>query len=89
MDAREARLLASLNHPHVGAIYGVEDLGKTRTLVLKLVEGPTLAERLDAGPLPLKEALAIAEQIADALDTAHQTSIVHRDLKPANIKDQI
>ena len=83
---REARLLASLNHPHIGAIYGVEDLGQTRALVLELVEGPTLAERLDTGPLPLKEALAIAEQIADALDTAHQTSIVHRDLKPANIK---
>ena len=73
---REARLLASLNHPHIGAIYGVEDLGQTRALVLELVEGPTLAERLDTGPLPLKEALAIAEQIADALDTAHQTSIV-------------
>jgi serine/threonine-protein kinase len=83
---REARLLASLNHPHIGAIYGVEDLGQTRALVLELVEGPTLAERLGTGPLPLKEALAIAEQIADALDTAHQTSIVHRDLKPANIK---
>jgi Tol biopolymer transport system component len=83
---REARMLAALNHPHIGAIYGVETLGNTRALVLELVEGPTLAERLEPGPLPLKEALRLAEQIADALDTAHQSGIVHRDLKPANIK---
>jgi serine/threonine-protein kinase len=83
---REARLLAALNHPHVGAIYGVEDIDGVRALVLELVEGPTLAERLEQGPLPLKEALTIASQIAEALDAAHQSSIVHRDLKPANIK---
>ena len=84
--AREARLLASLNHPHIGAIYGVEDAGDVRGLVLELVEGPTLADRLKAGPLPLAEVLAIARQIADALDAAHERGIIHRDLKPANIK---
>ena len=83
---REARLLAALNHPHVGAIYGVEDVDGVRALVLELVEGPTLAERLERGALPLKEALTIASQIAEALDAAHQSGIVHRDLKPANIK---
>jgi serine/threonine protein kinase len=83
---REARSLATLNHPNIGAIYGVEDIGDTRALVLELVEGPTLAERLEAGALSLKEALAIAAQIADALDAAHQSNIVHRDLKPANVK---
>ena len=83
---REARLLASLNHPHIGAIYGVEDVGDTRALVLELVEGPTLAERIESGPLPMKESLRIASQIADALDAAHQNGVVHRDLKPANIK---
>jgi serine/threonine-protein kinase len=83
---REARLLASLNHPHIGAIYGVEDVGDTRALVLELVQGPTLAERIESGPLPLKESLRIASQIADALDAAHQNGVVHRDLKPANIK---
>jgi eukaryotic-like serine/threonine-protein kinase len=83
---REARLLAALNHPNVGAIYGVEDVDGGRALVLELVEGPTLAERLERGPLPFKETLTIAAQIADALDAAHQSGIVHRDLKPANIK---
>ena len=83
---REARLLASLNHPHIGAIYGVEDGGDGPALVLELVEGETLADRVRRGPLALAEALAVAQQIADALDTAHGAGLIHRDLKPANIK---
>ena len=83
--AREARLLATLNHPHIGAIYGFEDIDGVAALILELVEGPTLAERLARGPLPIAEALAIARQIAEALDAAHEKGIVHRDLKPANI----
>ena len=83
---REARSLAALNHPHIGAIYGVEDVDDRRALILELVEGPTLAERLETGALSIKETLAIAVQIADALDAAHQAGIVHRDLKPANVK---
>ena len=84
---REAQVLASLNHPHVGAIYGFEEADGVCALVLELVEGPTLAERLASGSaIPVNEALAIARQIADALDAAHERGIVHRDLKPANIK---
>jgi tetratricopeptide (TPR) repeat protein len=83
---REARLLAALNHPNIGAIYGTEESTGVYALVLELVEGPTLADRLAGGPLPVAEALAIARQIADALDAAHKRGIVHRDLKPANIK---
>jgi serine/threonine protein kinase len=83
---REARLLASLNHPNVGAIYEVEDAGGVRGLVLELIDGPTLADRLDRGALPFREALGIARQIAAALEAAHEKGIVHRDLKPANIK---
>jgi serine/threonine protein kinase len=83
---REARLLASLNHPHIGAIYGFEDAGNVPALVLELVEGDTLDERVRRGPLPLSEALAVAQQIANALDAAHGVGIVHRDLKPSNIK---
>jgi eukaryotic-like serine/threonine-protein kinase len=83
---REARLLASLNHPNIGAIYGLEDAGNPPALVLELVEGDTLADRVGRGPLPLSEALAIAQQIADALDAAHRAGIIHRDLKPSNIK---
>ena len=83
--AREARLLATLNHPHIGAIYGLEEIDGVTALVLELVEGPTLADRLARGPLPIAEALAIARQIAEALDAAHEKGIVHRDLKPANI----
>ena len=83
---REARLLAALNHQHIAAIYGFEASGDVRGLVLELVEGETLAEKLARGPLPLAEALETARQIADALDAAHERGIVHRDLKPANIK---
>src|SRR5690242_2135421 len=83
---REAQVLASLNHPHIAALYGLEDAGGVRALVMELVEGPTLAERIRTGPIPVDEALPIAKQIADALDTAHERGIVHRDLKPANIK---
>ncbi|MGA3319141.1 MAG: protein kinase [Candidatus Korobacteraceae bacterium] len=83
---REARLLASLNHPHIGAIYGFEDGGTVPALVLELVEGDTLDDRLGRGPLPLSEALTVAQQIADALDAAHRAGIIHRDLKPSNIK---
>jgi eukaryotic-like serine/threonine-protein kinase len=83
---REARVLASLNHPHIGAIYGFEDAGSMPALVLELVEGPTLDDRVHRGPLPLPEALALAQQVADALDAAHRGGIIHRDLKPSNIK---
>lgn len=83
---REARVLASLNHPHIAAIYGVEEAGDVRGLVLELVEGETLADRIARGPVPLNETLGIARQIADALDAAHEKGFVHRDLKPANIK---
>jgi serine/threonine-protein kinase len=83
---REARVLASLNHPHIAAIHGVEETVGVRALVLELVEGPTLADRLAQGALSVKEALSTARQIAEALDAAHEKDIVHRDLKPANIK---
>jgi Tol biopolymer transport system component len=82
----EARSLAALNHAGIGAIYGVEDSGDVAALVLELVEGPTLAERLAAGTLPLDEIVSTARQIAEALEAAHDRGIVHRDLKPANIK---
>jgi serine/threonine protein kinase/Tol biopolymer transport system component len=82
---REAELLASINHPHIAAIYGLEDAG-VRALVMELVDGPTLAERIERGPIPVDEALPIARQIAEALEAAHEQGIVHRDLKPANIK---
>ena len=83
---REARVLATLNHPHIGAIYGIENADGIQALVLELVEGQTLAERLARRPLPIADALAIGRQIADALEAAHEKGIVHRDLKPANIK---
>ena len=83
---REARMLAALNHPHIAGIYGVENIDGNQALILELVDGPTLAERLAKGPIPLREALTIAQQIADALVAAHEKGIVHRDLKPANIK---
>ena len=83
---REARLLAALNHPNIAQIYGLEESGSTKALVIELVEGPTLADRIAEGPIPVAEALAIARQIAEALQAAHDQGIVHRDLKPANIK---
>ena len=83
---REAQLLASLNHPNIASIHGLEDAGDGRALVLELVEGPTLADRIAQGPIPTNEAFAIAKQILDALEAAHEHGIVHRDLKPANIK---
>jgi Tol biopolymer transport system component len=83
---REARLLASLNHPHIGAIYGFEVMDGTPALVLELVDGDTLAERIARARIPIDEALHIAHQIADALEAAHENGIIHRDLKPANIK---
>jgi serine/threonine protein kinase len=82
----EARMLAALNHPHIGAIYGLEEAGGMPALVLELVDGETLADRLRRGPVPTRDTLAIARQIADALDAAHRKRITHRDLKPANIK---
>ena len=84
--SREARVLASLNHPHIAAIYGLEESGNFRALVLELVEGPTLADRITSRAIPMEEALPIARQIAEAIEYAHEKGITHRDLKPANIK---
>ncbi len=81
---REAKTLASLNHPHIAQIFGLEDGG--RALVMELVEGEDLAQRISRGPIALDEALPIARQIAEALEAAHEHGIVHRDLKPANVK---
>ena len=83
---REAKVLASLNHPNIGSIYGLEEAEGQKALVLELVEGPTLAERIKQGPIPVDEALPIAKQIAEALEAAHEQGIIHRDLKPANVK---
>ena len=83
---REAQVLASLNHPGIAAIYGIEEADDTRALVLELVEGPTLADRIAQGPIPVDEALPIAKQIAEALEAAHEQGVIHRDLKPASIK---
>ena len=83
---REAEVLASLNHPNIGAIYDLEEVNGSRFLVLELVEGETLAERIARGPIPIDETLTIAKQIVEALEAAHERGIVHRDLKPANIK---
>jgi eukaryotic-like serine/threonine-protein kinase len=83
---REAELLATLNHPNIAAIYGLERVDGTLAVVMELVEGPTLADRITDGPIPLDEALPIARQVIEALEAAHEQGIVHRDLKPANIK---
>ncbi|HET9386060.1 MAG TPA: serine/threonine-protein kinase, partial [Gemmatimonadales bacterium] len=83
---REARTLAALNHPNIAAVYGLEKSSGVHALVMELVDGPTLADRIVHGAIPLDEALAIAKQIAEALEAAHEQGIVHRDLKPANIK---
>ena len=83
---REAKTLAALNQPHIAQIYGLEESNGVRALVMELVEGPTLADRIAQGPTPLDEALPIAKQIAEALEAAHEQGIIHRDLKPANIK---
>src|SRR6516162_3852372 len=83
---REAKVLAALDHPNIAAIYGLEDSGDTRALVMQLAEGPTLSERIAKGPIPIEEALPIVRQIAEALEYAHERGIIHRDLKPANVK---
>ena len=82
---REAKVLASLNHPNIAAIYGFDESNGVQALVLELVEGPTLADRIAQGSIPIDEALPVAHQIAEALEAAHAKGIVHRDLKPANI----
>jgi len=83
---REAKTLAALNHPNIAQIYGLEKAGGSRALVMELVEGPTLADRITRGPIPVDEALPIARQIAEALEAAHEQGVIHRDLKPANVK---
>ena len=83
---REAEVLASLDHPNIGQIYGIEEAGQTKALVLQLIEGPTLAERIAQGPIPVEEALKIGLQMAEGLEAAHDKGVIHRDLKPANIK---
>src|SRR6266446_5917538 len=83
---REAQVLASLNHPHIATIYGLEESNSVRALVMELVEGPTLAERIGGRAMPLDEALPIARQIAEGLEYAHEKGVIHRDLKPADVK---
>ena len=83
---REAEVLASLNHPNIAAIYGLEESSNITALVMELVEGDDLSRRIARGAIPLDEALPIAKQIAEALEAAHEQGIIHRDLKPANIK---
>ena len=83
---REAKVLASLDHPNIGHIHGIVDSEDSRGLVLALIEGPTLADRIEAGPIPLDEAVAMAKQIVEALEYAHDRGVIHRDLKPANVK---
>src|SRR5262245_32757272 len=82
---REAQLLASVNHPNIAQIYGLEETNGAGCIVMELIEGETLAERLKWGPVPLDETLRVIRQVADALETAHERGIIHRDLKPANI----
>src|SRR5438046_1254959 len=83
---REAEVLASLNHPNIAAIYDLQEAEGSRFLVLELVEGETLADRIARGPIPIEEALDIAKNICEALEAAHEKGIIHRDLKPANVK---
>ena len=83
---REAKVLASLNHPNIGHIYGLEEAEGQKALVLELVAGPTLADRIAQGPIPVDEALPIAKQIAEALEAAHEAGVIHRDLKPAEAR---
>ena len=83
---REAKLLASLNHPNIASIYGLEESDGVKALVLELIEGPTLAERIAEGAIPVDEAISIAKQIAEALEAGHEAGVIHRDLKPANVK---
>jgi serine/threonine protein kinase len=82
---REGQVLAALNHAHIASIHGLEEADGSRVLILELVEGGTLADRLSSGPLPVGEALVIARQVADGLQAAHDPGIIHRDVKPANI----
>jgi eukaryotic-like serine/threonine-protein kinase len=83
---REARTLASLNHPNIAVLYGLEGTESSTALVMEFVDGPTLADVIGRGPVPIDDALPIAKQIAEALEAAHELGIVHRDLKPANVK---
>src|SRR5438552_2980398 len=83
---REAQVLASLNHPNIASIYGLEESNGFMALAMELIEGPTLADRLATGPIPIDEALIFARQIAAALEAAHERGIIHRDIKPANVK---
>ena len=83
---REAEVLASLNHPNIAAIYDLQEANGTRFLVLELVEGETLADRIQRGPIPIEEALKIAHSMCEALEAAHEKGVIHRDLKPANVK---
>src|SRR5437879_83622 len=82
---REAQVLASLNHPNIAHVYGLEESGETRCIVMELVEGETLQARIYRGPVPVEESLAIAKQIAEALEAAHDRGVIHRDLKPGNV----
>ena len=82
---REARVLASLSHPNIAGIHGIEEVDGHRFLVMELVEGETLAEHIKRGPMPIEEAVRVAEQIAEAVESAHEKGVVHRDLKPANV----
>src|SRR5262245_45718422 len=83
---REAQMLASLNHPNIAAIYGIEESGAVRAIVMELIDGPTLDQLIASGPLAVPDALSIAHQVAGALEATHERGIVHRDLKPGNIK---
>src|SRR4051812_38262457 len=83
---REAEILAALNHPHIASVYDLADVENSRVLIMELVEGETLADRVAHGPIPMKEALEIATAVAEALEAAHEKGIIHRDLKPANIQ---